>query len=151
MLTKRSTLIILALLLAPFVLTGCSSDNTTSPIIETPDTVPPAAPVLGTPRTADGWASVRWQKNTEADIAGYYVYEYDPSPDRETSYQRLNTQLVAANSYKVEGLTTGATYYFKISAVDQSANESAPSAALAITVSPTSAGKDDTIKSDYLE
>ena len=152
MLTKRSTLIILALLLAPFVLTGCSNDTTTGPIIETPDTAPPAAPVLGTPRTDTGWASVRWQKNTEADVAGYYVYEYDPSPERESSYRCLTAQPVTTTNYKVEGLETGTTYYFRISAVDLSGNESASSSTQVITISLAGSGGDeDGTKSIYTE
>jgi fibronectin type 3 domain-containing protein len=152
MLTKRSMLIVLALLLAPFVLTGCGNDKTTSPIIETPDTVPPAAPATRVSRSDYGFATVMWQRNTEADLAGYYVYQYNPTPDSEKSYQRLNTQTYTGTGYKVEGLTPGMTYYFKITAVDRSGNESAYSATLPLTVmSRAAGGNDDATRDEYLE
>jgi len=88
----------------------------------------------GTRSDDGGVAAIRWQQNTEADLAGYNVYEYAPSPDNENSYRRLNTQIVASNGYKVEGLTPGSVYYFKVSAVDETGNESALSGPIAVTV-----------------
>lgn len=134
MLTRRSTLIVLALLLAPFVLSGCGSDKTTSPVTQSYDTVPPAAPAMNDARTMSGEASIRWQKNTEADLAGYNVYEYAPSPDNENSYHLLNTQVLTNNGYMVAGLTPGSVYYFRVSAVDKAGNESALSRTIAVTV-----------------
>jgi hypothetical protein len=127
-------LIVLALLLAPFVLAGCGSDKTTSPVLGTPDTVPPATPSFRLARSDYGVATVIWQRNTEADLAGYYVYEYDPDPANIQSYQRLNTQALTGSGYRVEGLTPGATYYFRMTAVDESGNESGYSATLPVTV-----------------
>jgi len=85
-------------------------------------------------RTVYGEASLRWQKNAEADLAGYNVYEYAPSPDNENSYRRLNTQVVANNGYMVDGLIPGSICYFRVSAVDKSGNESALSRPMAVTV-----------------
>jgi predicted phage tail protein len=151
MLTKRSILIILALLLAPFALAGCGSDKTTSPIINTPDTVPPAAPTFRGARSDYQIAELIWQNNTEADLAGYNIYEYNPNPDLEKSYQLLNSNLIASTAYRVDGLTPGMTYYFKITAVDRSGNESAYSGALPVTVLPRDGGGTDDTKDLYGE
>lgn len=151
MLTKRSMLIILALLLAPFVLAGCGSDKTTSPIIDTPDTVPPAAPTFHGARSDYQIAELIWQKNTEADLAGYNVYEYNPSPDWEKSYQRLNSQLITSTAYRVDELTPGMTYYFRMTAVDRSGNESAYSGALPVVVTSREDGGTGDMKDLYGE
>jgi predicted phage tail protein len=134
MLTRRSMLIILALLLAPFVLAGCGNDKTTSPIIETPDTVAPATPAFVGART--DWSSVTlmWRGNTEADLAGYNVYEYNPDPGSQSSYTCVNPALLISTAQKVDRLTKGTTYYFRISAVDRSGNESAWSATIPVTI-----------------
>jgi fibronectin type 3 domain-containing protein len=151
MLTKRSMVIILALLLAPFVLAGCGSDKTTSPIIDTPDTVPPAAPAFRGARSDYQVAELMWQKNTEADLAGYNVYLYNPNPDTEKSYLSLNSKLITSTAYRVDGLTPGMTYYFKITAVDRSGNESAYSGAFPVTVLPRADGGTNDTKDLYGE
>ncbi len=125
MLNKRSTLIVLALLLAPFVLAGCSSDNsTTRPDIQSEDTVPPMAPTAWQPKLNYDSAVLRWARNTETDLAGYNVYRYSPNPQAQFSYVVMNSQPIPATFYKVEGLVPGVTYYFKMTAVDMSGNES---------------------------
>ncbi|KPJ60811.1 MAG: hypothetical protein AMJ46_04935 [Latescibacteria bacterium DG_63] len=125
MFNKRSTLIVLALLLAPFALAGCSS-NESSPI-QAIDTAPPAAPVMTEARLSGTSAILHWTRNTETDVAGYNVYFFTPDPGSDESYTKLNSTLVTRTSYTVTNLTVGTLYYFKITAVDWSGNESASS------------------------
>ncbi len=126
MFNKRSTLIVLALLLAPFVLVGCSS-NQSGPV-EAIDTAPPAAPVMTDARAQGTSAVLHWARNTETDVAGYNIYFYTPSPQSDVTYTKLNATLVPGTWYTVTDLEVGAMYYFKVSAVDWSGNESAASA-----------------------
>jgi len=73
------------------------------------------------PNTVD----LSWLPNTEEDLAGYNVYgAYNP----QGPYQRINPSLVDTNYYRIDGLTPGQRYYFAVTAVDESANESERSA-----------------------
>jgi fibronectin type 3 domain-containing protein len=125
---------VLTLLLAPFVLTGCSSENTASPITNQEDTVPPMAPTAWQPKADGSSAILRWARNTEADLAGYNVYRYEPNPANQNSYIVVNSQPMATNSYSADGLTPGVTYYYRTTAVDMSGNESAYSQVMAVTI-----------------
>ncbi len=142
MLNKRSTLIVLALLLAPFVLAGCS-EKTTSPVTNQVDTVPPLAPTAWQPRADVGIAVLRWARNTETDLAGYNLYRYDPNPQNQNSYIAVTSQPMADNSYSVDGLTPGVTYYFRTTAVDMSGNESGYSQVMAVTPGGAEQGGQD--------
>lgn len=68
-----------------------------------------------------GTASVTltWNANSESDLQGYRVY-YGTSSRNYTT----NTDVGNVTSYTVSGLATGATYYFAITALDTSGNES---------------------------
>ncbi|MBN1505132.1 MAG: fibronectin type III domain-containing protein [Candidatus Eisenbacteria bacterium] len=134
MLNKRSTLMVLALLLAPFVMTGCSSENSTSPVSTQEDSVPPMAPTAWQPKAIGNSALLRWAKNTEADLAGYNVYKYEPNPQNHNSYIVINSQPTTGNTYTINGLTSGMTYYFRTTAVDMSGNESGYSQVMAVSV-----------------
>ncbi|UCF78735.1 MAG: fibronectin type III domain-containing protein [Candidatus Eiseniibacteriota bacterium] len=125
MFNRRSTLVVLALLLAPFVLAGCSS-NESGPV-EAIDTAPPAAPVVTGIRAQGTSAVLHWAKNIETDVAGYNIYFFTPDPGSDQSYTKHNTGLITINSYTMSNLTVGTTYYFKITAVDWTGNESAAS------------------------
>jgi len=133
MFSKRSTLMVLALLIAPFVLAGCGSDKTTSPA-PYQDTVAPMAPTAWQPKSDGSTAQLRWARNTESDLAGYNVYEYEPNPQNQNSYVVLNSEPTAKSSYSVTGLTAGVTYYFRTTAVDVSGNESGYSQVMAVTI-----------------
>jgi len=135
MLNKRSILIVLALLLAPFMLAGCSSETrTTSPTIDYGDSVPPMAPTALLPLFDGSFAVLQWAPNTETDLAGYNVYRYNPSPDSPYSYTMENPELLTVNSYIVEDIPVGETYFYRTTAVDASGNESGYSDVIAITL-----------------
>jgi len=65
---------------------------------------------------------LNWTPNTDADLKGYNVYR---SLTATGTYQKINNRLIEGTSYfKDIGLQIETMYYYKISAVDQSANES---------------------------
>ena len=66
-----------------------------------------------------GSANLRWRANNEPDLATYNVY-YGASP------RSYGNPIPVGNStsYEVDGLADGQTYYFAVTAVDTSGNES---------------------------
>jgi len=71
---------------------------------------------------ATSWAAsvtLRWQANSEPDIASYNLYYGTQS--REYG---LPIPVGDVTSYTVDSLTEGRTYYFSVTAVDTSGNES---------------------------
>jgi hypothetical protein len=102
------------------------------------DTTPPSVPTGLTPTSGDGSVTLDWTANTETDLAGYNVYQ---STDN-TTFTKVNTSLITTNSYSVTGLTNDTTYYFTVSAVDTSGNESAQSTSVSAT--PTAPTTTDT-------
>jgi fibronectin type 3 domain-containing protein/glucose/arabinose dehydrogenase len=69
---------------------------------------------------------VNWVANTEGDLAGYKVYR---STSIDGTYTALNGGTVLTNNTLLDtGTNESATYYYKVSSVDQAGNESAMSA-----------------------
>jgi hypothetical protein len=89
------------------------------------DTIAPAAPTGLAALAGDGSASLSWNASPEADLAGYLVLR---SGAENGSYTRQNTSPISARTLTQTGLTNGATYWYRLCAVDQSGNESALSA-----------------------
>ncbi|RPI29577.1 MAG: hypothetical protein EHM61_01085 [Acidobacteria bacterium] len=65
--------------------------------------------------------SLSWSPNPESDIAGYWVYR---TQTPGTSYIRINTTLAAATSFSDTTCSSGATYYYAVTAVNTSNLES---------------------------
>jgi len=97
-----------------------------------PDTTAPATPTGLTAIKGDGQVTLSWTANTESDIAGYNVYTYS-----SYTYVKLNSSLITGASVNITGCTNGTTYYYKISAVDTSGNESAQTSSVSCTPSET--------------
>jgi len=63
-----------------------------------------------------------WQRNTESDLQGYYIYRsVDNGP-----FQRLG-DLVTLPTYTDHAVEHGKAYSYKISSIDKKGNESAQS------------------------
>lgn len=87
------------------------------------DLTPPEAPEEIS--IDDPWSGtellVNWAENGDGDVKGYNVYRsISPTED----YVKVNEQLLAGTSYMDTGLTHGQMYYYRLSAVDTSGNES---------------------------
>lgn len=107
---------------------GVSVDSSSS---EPPpsDTTAPAPPTNLTATAGDAQVSLSWTANTESDLAGYNVYQRSPSSGGGdlANYSKVNTSLLTGPSFTGTGLTNGTTYYFVVTAVDTSGNESTAS------------------------
>ena len=94
------------------------------------DTTPPAAPTGLAAAAGDGTVGLDWSDNTEPDLGGYHVYR---SASSGGLYTRLNGALLAASSFVDVTATNGTTWYYVVTAVDTSANESSTSAEVSAT------------------
>ena len=65
-----------------------------------------------------------WEASRAPDLAGYLVYRR--SPDTQ-EFQPLTGEPIQATEYQDRDLAAGATYTYRVTAVDRTGNESAPS------------------------
>ena len=72
-----------------------------------------------------GGMATAWLRNTELDLVGYNVYR---STVTGSGYAKVNGPLVADTTYRDSGLISDTMYYYVVTAVDSSANESPHSA-----------------------
>ena len=124
------------------VASGCGSTN---PVSSTNalDSTPPAAPQNLLAKTeADGSLLLSWDASPDADVQGYDVYRYAPDPSRESAYVKINSALVTDTQYVVADASAAGDYY-RIKAVDQSANLSASSSAVEGAGSAVAGGTPD--------
>ena len=105
-----------------------SPTRTAMPEKRTPP--PPVLNVLAV-ATSQG-VELRWEPSPVPDVAGYRIYRRLTG---EEKYQRLNTELVTKPYFVDSQVQRGRTYYYYVTAVDDSprANESLPSEAVAAT------------------
>lgn len=89
-----------------------------------PDTTAPAVPTGLTGKAGNKQAILSWSANKESDLAGYVIYQ---------DGQKLKT--VTGTTDSIGNLTNGKTYSYRISAIDNSGNESAKSNEVKITPS----------------
>jgi hypothetical protein len=94
------------------------------------DTTPPGAPAGLTAQAGDAQAALTWSANTEPDLAGYHVYR---STSQAGPYAKQNGSALAAAALTQTGLANGTTYWYRVSAIDTTGNESAQSGAVSAT------------------
>jgi len=117
-----------------------SSDSL--PAIITPrDIFPPGVPqgclaavIVGSPTNA-AEVDLSWSINTEPDLAGYHVYR---SEQQDTPGQLVTSDLLPSPAYRDTSVQPGHTYWYSVTAVDRSGNESAPCAPVAAEVAQPS-------------
>jgi len=122
---KKHSFLLAGIMLLLVVMHGCSSSTGTN----SDDDNPPPVPAGLTLESIDnGTAKLNWPSVTDDNLKGYYVY-WNDNPDALTSHRMFST----GNSAEISGLDCDAPYYFAVSAVDTSDNESA----LSVRVSGT--------------
>jgi endonuclease I len=101
----------------------------------TPDTTPPAAPTGLGATGGTGSVDLSWSANTEPDLAGYNIYRSTTSGG---PYSQLNGPPTGQTSYTDTAVSAGTTYYYVVTALDLSSNESTASGQASAT--PQSGG-----------
>ena len=97
------------------------------------DATAPAVPT-GLVATADDmFITLDWDDNTDLDLAGYNVLR---STNSGGPYLRLNGALLLTSDFTDTGLSNGVTYYYVVTAVDTSGNESGTSSEASATPGP---------------
>ena len=86
------------------------------------DIFPPARPTGLTGLYTSGAVELVWDANTEKDLAGYYVYRHESSEQPK----RLNKALLPTPILRDTSVQPGRTYFYQVTAVDLSNNESRP-------------------------
>lgn len=117
------------------------SSDSPQAVVTPKDVFPPAAPqgVVAAIQPGSAASSVfvelSWSINVESDLAGYRVYR----SDRENAKGNLLTSnLLPSPAYRDTSVQSGQHYWYTITAVDQSGNESAPSQPVAVDVAQPS-------------
>lgn len=100
---------------------GESANSTQANATTQADTIPPTAPTGLTATAGDNSVALNWADNTEADLASYNVKCATVSGG---AYTTIATG-VATSAYTDSTAVNGTTYYYVVSAVDTSSNESA--------------------------
>jgi hypothetical protein len=65
-----------------------------------------------------------WSPNVEPDLVGYNIYLYSPSPERPESYVKYNDDLISISEFRQGKLKPNTEMIFRLTAIDQSGNES---------------------------
>ncbi|MFE2426075.1 PA14 domain-containing protein [Streptomyces sp. NPDC059373] len=109
---------------------GNASAKSSGAAVTTPDWTAPAVPT-GLSATYDddtAQATLTWNANTEADLAGYQVYVRTGSAGDWTA-----GPVVTSTGYTTSPATTGETYEYAITALDKVNNSSAKSPVVSVT------------------
>jgi len=85
------------------------------------DTIPPAAPQNLTARESDNRVILTWTANTENDLLRYRIYRGTSSP----ANTKIDSTSADVNTYTDKNVVNDKTYFYRITAVDQSFNQSA--------------------------
>ena len=106
-------------------------------VITPRDTFAPAPPqglvVVPVPAQVDVAAhtELSWAISPETDLAGYNVYRTEQAGVQPT---RLNTELLLTPAFRDMNVQPGHIYFYTVTAVDGSGNESTSSAAVSVNV-----------------
>jgi TolB protein len=123
----------LALTLCIFLVVVSCGGSSTGPDNQT-DTEAPAAPENLNGNSGDQQIELNWNVNDENDLAGYNVYRSTSSFSTVSGMNPVNgSSLIESQDYTDTGLENGTTYFYRLTAVDESSNESKVSSQLKIT------------------
>ena len=90
---------------------------------DAPDTDAPEAPSGVTATAGDADITVGWNENDDGDLAGYNVYRAE-SADVSADGDPLNDELLVDPEFTDDTAEPGTEYFYVVTAVDESGNES---------------------------
>ncbi|HPQ20045.1 MAG TPA: fibronectin type III domain-containing protein, partial [bacterium] len=93
------------------------------------DITPPAKPQGINVQVFEKYITINWQANNEADLKGYNVYR---KKSNEQTFSLVTSTPITTNYYTENNLTANLTYYYQITAIDNSNNESERSAIITV-------------------
>ncbi len=103
----------------------------------TGDAIPPAAPTGLSVTGGELIVSLNWNDNGEGDLDGYNVYR---SVTSGSGYIKLNGAALSNSLYSDDTVIGGQTYYYVVTALDTSSNESGYSDEESATIPDTGMG-----------
>jgi parallel beta-helix repeat protein len=106
------------------------------------DIVPPSVPTGLSTAPRDGELILTWSPNTEPDLSHYIIYQSQTQGFSPMLADSVGSVDKPDTAFTDTGLTNGITYYYRISAVDSSGNESSYSEEASAT--PLAPGPDKT-------
>jgi hypothetical protein len=117
------------------------SDDSDPVVVAAADTFPPAVPqgvvaaviAGGSPGSPE--VDLSWSINVETDLAGYRVYR---SEQQDSKGELLTPDPLLSPAYRDTAIQPGRHYWYSVSAVDRTGNESAPSPPVALDVAQPS-------------
>jgi hypothetical protein len=110
-------------------------------IVAAADTFPPAVPqglvaaVISAGSPGSPEADLSWSINVEPDLAGYRVYR---SEQRDSKGELLTPDPLPSPAYRDTSVQPGRHYWYSVSSVDRTGNESVPSPPVALDVAQPS-------------
>jgi len=107
------------------------------------DTVAPNPPVGFQIQNQVGTVKISWESNAEVDLAGYSLYK---SSSEDGPFKQVNSGPVLCPWYYDEVLPATMTFY-KVTALDESGNESAYSQLIGVYSRPPDKGGSETTTS----
>ena len=127
----------LTLLLALGALTACDSAPGGGDPPEETGSTPPAAPAGLAATSGDGEIMLDWNASSESDLDGYNVYRSTSSFAGTDGLAPVNGSVPAGDASLTDtDVQNGTVYYYRVTAVDESGNESSLSGEVSKTPFP---------------
>lgn len=121
-------------------LTGCGDTANPTGLSSDVDTTPPPAPSSVYASYEGNGARLIWDASAAADVIGYQVYVYSPSPERDNAYVLADDADGSDTRFDVPGLEGDAQAVYRVRAVDASGNTSPFSASVTVQFQGASGG-----------
>lgn len=99
-----------------------SAEQSATPTLGGADLLPPAVPANLVATPGDSTVSLSWNAGSEPDLAGYNLYR---SESASGPFVKQNSGLILVASRTDSSVVNGTTYFYHVTAVDSTGNESA--------------------------
>ena len=133
--SRFATGLVFALLL---MLNACDSAGPDEDL----DTTPPSAPSGLSATSGDAELSLSWNSTGASDLDGYRLYRAESSISSAEGMKPVSGSApISETSLTDSEVTNGTTYYYRVTAVDESGNESSMSSEVKGTPFPDPPGR----------